>query len=99
MEKFTTKGFKILMVAVVVLIGVLIYGLSAGTSVFSNLFGVVSAPLLTAGTNMTEGAKEFIDLDGMSKEELKALYTELSEENRKLREQLVDYHAVKEENA
>lgn len=99
MEKFTTRGFKILMVAVVVLIGAVIYGLSAGSSVFSNLFGIVSAPLLTAGTNMTEGAKEFIDLDGMSKEELKKLYMELSEENRKLREQLVDYYEVKEENA
>ncbi|MGN0478349.1 MAG: rod shape-determining protein MreC [Hominenteromicrobium sp.] len=99
MEKFTSKGFKILMVAVVVLIGAVIYGLSAGSSVFSNLFGIVSAPLLTAGTNMTEGAKEFIDLDGMSKEDLKKLYVELSEENRKLREQLVDYYEVKEENA
>ena len=50
MEKFTSKNFKILMIAVVVLLGVLVYGLNAGTSVFSNVFGTVSAPLLTAGT-------------------------------------------------
>lgn len=99
MEKFTSKNFKILMIAVVVLLGVLVYGLNAGTSVFSNVFGTVSAPLLTAGTNTTEGAKEFLNLDGMSKEELKALYNDLSEENRKLREQLVDYYALKDENA
>ncbi len=99
MEKFTTRSFKILMVAVVVLIGLVIYGLSAGSSIFSNLFGTVSSPLLTAGTSMTEGTKEFIHLDGMSKEELKTLYMELSEENRKLREQLVDYYEVKAENA
>lgn len=99
MEKFTSKNFKILMIAVVVLLGVLVYGLNAGTSVFSNVFGTVSAPLLTAGTNTTEGAKEFLDLDGMSKEELKALYNDLSEENRKLREQLVDYYTLKDENA
>lgn len=99
MEKFTTRSFKILMVAVVVLIGLVIYGLSAGSSIFSNLFGTVSSPLLTAGTSMTEGTKEFIHLDGMSKEELKTLYMELSEENRKLREQLVDYCEVKAENA
>ena len=74
-----------MIVAVVVLLGVLIYSLSAGSSLFSNLFGTVSAPLLTAGTNMTEGAKEFVDLDGMSKDELQALYTELLEENRTLR--------------
>lgn len=99
MEKFTSKNFKILMIAVVILLGVLVYGLNAGTSVFSNVFGTVSAPLLTAGTNTTEGAKEFLNLDGMSKEELKALYNDLSEENRKLREQLVDYYALKDENA
>ena len=99
MEKFTSKNFKILMIAVVVLLGVLVYGLNAGTSVFSNVFGTVSAPLLTAGTNTTAGAKEFLNLDGMSKEELKALYNDLSEENRKLREQLVDYYALKDENA
>ena len=44
MEKFTSKNFKILMIAVVVLLGVLVYGLNAGTSVFSNVFGTVSAP-------------------------------------------------------
>lgn len=99
MEKFTSKNFKILMIAVVVLLGVLVYGLNAGTSVFSNVFGTVSAPLLTAGTNTAEGAKEFLNLDGMSKEELKALYNDLSEENRKLREQLVDYYTLKDENA
>ena len=99
MEKFTSKNFKILMIAVVVLLGVLVYGLNAGTSVFSNVFGTVSAPLLTAGTNTTGGAKEFLNLDGMSKEELKALYNDLSEENRKLREQLVDYYTLKDENA
>lgn len=99
MEKFTSKNFKILMIAVVILLGVLVYGLNAGTSVFSNVFGTVSAPLLTAGTNTTEGAKEFLNLDGMSKEELKALYNDLSEENRKLREQLVDYYTLKDENA
>lgn len=99
MEKFTSKNFKILMIAVVILLGVLVYGLNAGTSVFSNVFGTVSAPLLTAGTNTTGGAKEFLNLDGMSKEELKALYNDLSEENRKLREQLVDYYTLKDENA
>ncbi len=99
MEKFSSRTFKILIVAVVVLLGILIYSPSAGSSIFANLFGTVSAPLLTAGTSMTEGAKEFVDLDGMSREDLKALYLELSEENRKLREQLVDYYEMKEENA
>lgn len=75
MEKFTSKNFKILMIAVVILLGVLVYGLNAGTSVFSNVFGTVSAPLLTAGTNTTGGAKEFLNLDGMSKRSLKRCTT------------------------
>lgn len=99
MEKFTSRGFKILMVVVVIGIGLIIYSLSAGSSVFAELFGAVSSPLLTAGTDMTEGSREFLNLDGMTKEQLKELYTELSEENRKLREQLVDYYDIKEENA
>jgi dihydrodipicolinate synthase/N-acetylneuraminate lyase len=57
MEKFTSKNFKILMIAVVILLGVLVYGLNAGTSVFSNVFGTVSAPLLTAGDEYHRGRK------------------------------------------
>ena len=68
MEKFTSKNFKILMIAVVILLGVLVYGLNAGTSVFSNVFGTVSAPLLTAGAKTTEGGKEVFNFDGMSKQ-------------------------------
>lgn len=98
MEKFTSKGFKILMIVVVIGIGLIIYSLSAGSPIFEELFGAVSSPLLTVGTNATEDTKEFINLDGMTKEELKGLYTELSEENRKLREQLVDYYDIKEKN-
>lgn len=98
MDKFTTKKFKILIIVSVVLVGLLVYTLSAGSSVLSNLFGVVSAPLLSAGTAVTEGTKEFVDLDGMSKDQLKTLYTELLEENTELREQLVDYYQLRDEN-
>lgn len=81
MEKFTSKNFKILMIAVVILLGVLVYGLNAGTSVFiKRVRHDIRILLLTAGTNTTEGTKEFLNLDGMSKEELKALYNDLSEE-------------------
>ena len=99
MEKFTSKNFKILVIAAVACIGVLVYSLSAGSALLTDLFGIVSTPLLTAGTEMTAGTKEFINLDGMTRKELQALYTELAEENRLLREQLVDYHEMQEENA
>lgn len=98
MEKFTSRKFKILMATVVVLLGVLIYALSAGSNALSNVFGIVSSPLLSAGTAATQSAMEFVNLDGMTKEQLKELYTDLSEENRKLREQLVEYYEMREEN-
>lgn len=99
MGKLTPKSFKILMIAIVACIGLIIYSLGAGGPFFFDALGTVSSPLLSAGTGMTEGAKEFINLDGMTKAELKELYMELSEENRILREQLVDYYDLKEENA
>lgn len=99
MGKFTSKNFKILVIAVLVGIGLIVFSLSGASPFFSSLFGTVSAPILSATTEMTEGAREFVNLDGMSKAELKAQYMALSEENRLLREQLVDYFEMKEENA
>ena len=99
MGRLTPQKFKIVMIVTVMCIGLIIYSLGAGGPFFSDVLGTVTSPLLSAGTGMTEGAKEFINLDGMTKEELKELYVTLSEENRVLREQLVDYYDVKEENA
>ena len=57
MEKFTSKNFKILMIAVVILLGVLVYGLNAGTSVFSNVFGTVSGTVAHGGDEYHGGCK------------------------------------------
>ena len=99
MGRLTPQKFKIVMIATVMCIGLIIYSLGAGGPFFSDALGTVTSPLLSAGTGVTEGAKEFVNLDGMTKDELKELYVTLSEENRVLREQLVDYYDIKEENA
>jgi len=96
--RLSARQFKIIVIAIVVCIGLVVYSLGSSGPFVSDALGTLTAPLLSAGTGMTEGAKEFINLDGMTKEELKALYLELSDENRKLREQLVDYYDLKEEN-
>lgn len=98
MGKFSARNFKILVIAIVACIGLVVYSLGSGGPFISDALGTVTSPLLSAGTGMTEGVKEFINLDGMTKEELKTLYLELSDENRRLREQLVDYYDLKEEN-
>jgi len=96
--RLSARQFKIIVIAIVVCIGLVVYSLGSSGPFVSDALGTLTAPLLSAGTGMTEGAKEFINLDGMTKEELKTLYLELSDENRKLREQLVDYYDLKEEN-
>lgn len=98
MGRLSARQFKIIVIAIVVCIGLVVYSLGSSGPFVSDALGTLTAPLLSAGTGMTEGAKEFINLDGMTKEELKTLYLELSDENRKLREQLVDYYDLKEEN-
>ncbi len=98
MGRLSARQFKIIVIAIVVCIGLVVYSLGSGGPFVSDALGTLTSPLLSAGTGMTEGAKEFINLDGMTKEELKTLYLELSDENRKLREQLVDYYDLKEEN-
>ena len=72
MGRLTPQKFKIVMVVAVVCIGLIIYSLGAGGPFFSDVLGTASAPLLSVGTGMTDGAKEFINLDGMTKQELKA---------------------------
>lgn len=99
MGKLSARQFKIIVVAIVACIGLVVYSLGSGGPFVSDALGTLTSPLLSVGTGMAEGTKEFINLDGMTKEELKTLYMELSDENRRLREQLVDYYDLKEENA
>jgi rod shape-determining protein MreC len=96
--KLSARQFKIIVVAIVACIGLVVYSLGSGGPFVSDALGTLTSPLLSVGTGMAEGTKEFINLDGMTKEELKTLYMELSDENRRLREQLVDYYDLKEEN-
>ena len=98
MGKLSARQFKIIVVAIVACIGLVVYSLGSGGPFVSDALGTLTSPLLSVGTGMAEGTKEFINLDGMTKEELKTLYMELSDENRRLREQLVDYYDLKEEN-
>lgn len=92
------SSFKVLIIAVVVLLGLLIYTASAGGSFLANMMGMVSSPMQGVGASAVGSALEFIDLDGLSKDELKQLYTDLSTENAALRDQLVEHNNVKKEN-
>lgn len=92
------SSFKALVIAVVVLLGLIIYTTSAGGSFIASLLGFVSTPMQSVATNVTGSVTEFLDLDGFTKDELKALVNSLQAENGQLQDRLVDYDELKHEN-
>ena len=91
---FKTSSFRVLLIAVVVLLGLIIYTATAGGSFLASLLGFVSSPMQSIATDVTGNVTEFLDLDGYSKDELKELVGVLQEE----KDQLVDYETLKQEN-
>lgn len=95
---FKTSSFRVLLIAVVVLLGLVIYTATAGGSFLASLLGFVSSPMQSIATDVTGNVTEFLDLDGYSKDELKELVGVLQEEKAQLEDQLVDYETLKQEN-
>ena len=95
---FKTSSFRVLLIAVVVLLGLIIYTATAGGSFLASLLGFVSSPMQSIATDVTGNVTEFLDLDGYSKDELKELVGVLQEEKAQLEDQLVDYESLKQEN-
>ena len=82
----------------VVLLGLMIYTASAGGSLIASILGFVSTPMQSVATEVTDNVVEFLDLDGLSKDELKEMVTALQDENSRLQDRLIDYTQVKQEN-
>ena len=94
---FKTSSFKVLVIVVVVLLGLIIYTAAAGGSVLADLLGLATSPMQSVSTQATGAVTEFVDLDALSREELRTMVDNLSQENAQLREQLVEYdNAIKE---
>lgn len=96
---FKTIGFKILGGVALVLIGVMIYAASTGgiSTFFASAAGVVVTPLQTAVTSVSNAVSDFfggVGKGGALRQQIAAL----EEENRNLREQIVDYDEMKMEN-
>ena len=92
------SSFKALIITVVVLLGLMIYTASAGGSLIASILGFVSTPMQSVATEVTDNVVEFLDLDGLSKDELKEMVTSLQDENSRLQDRLIDYTQVKQEN-
>ena len=95
---FKTSSFRVLIIAVVVLLGLIIYTATAGGSFLANLLGFATSPMQSIATDVTGNVTEFFDLDGYTKDELKALVGALQEENAQLEDQLVGYEELQQEN-
>ena len=95
---FKTSSFKVLAIVVVVLLGLIIYTATAGGALLASLLGFATTPMQSVSTQATGAVTEFVDLDALSRDELKDMVDSLSQENAQLREQLVDYENTMKEN-
>ena len=87
-----STGFKILLGAVVILLGVLIYTQSVGNSLIANLINFVSSPMQSVSTSAKENAASALEPLTDDPEALKEKIAALEEENQEYRKQLVDYY-------
>lgn len=92
------SSFKVLIIAVVVLLGLIVYTASAGGSLVASLLGFISTPMQSVATEFTGNVTEFLDLDGFTKDELKELVESLQEENALLYDQVIAYAELRQEN-
>lgn len=95
---FHTRSFKVLVASVFVLLGLLLYTNSVGSSITANLLGFLSSPMQKISTGITTNAAVLADQLTLNANELQAENNALKEEITKLREQLVDYYQIKQEN-
>lgn len=88
--------FKVLAVIAALLVGFMIYGATTGgfATIPETVTGVVITPIQTFFANIGHSVSGFFSGLGSDNAELEAL----REENRTLREQLIDYYEIKNEN-
>ncbi len=93
-----SSSFKVLLITVVVLAGLIIFTAAAGGSFIASLLGFVSSPMQGVATTVTENVTEFLDLDSLSKDELKSLVKTLQDEKARLQKEKAALEKAKQEN-
>lgn len=100
-EFFHTKGFKMLVVAVVVLLGAIDYTASIGgfSSLTSSIVGLFSTPMQDIAGEGGDKVQDAIDRnDPRTLQELRDRIGELEKQLAEKNTQLVDYYSIKKEN-
>lgn len=93
---FHNRGFKALLGAVFIVLGIAIYSAGAGgDSFFSNVLGQIFTPMQKVSTVISNNAAASVN---RSADELEQENQELKKEVDTLRAKLIDYYQVKQEN-
>ncbi len=95
---FKGSPFRVLVITIVVLLGLIIFTAAAGGSFVASLLGFVSSPMQGVATTVTENVTEFLDLDSLTKDELKSMVQGLQDQRASLQKELAEYEKVKQEN-
>ncbi|MCI1966087.1 MAG: rod shape-determining protein MreC [Oscillospiraceae bacterium] len=98
-DVFHSAGFKILIIVIFVLLGLMLATAGTGGSFLSDTFGFLSTPMERVSTLVTNNAAETAQSATQSKEELKAENDRLKQQVEDLNRKLINYYTYQQENA
>lgn len=93
-----SNTFKVLLIVVLLLFGIAILSVTTGSVVISDAISRIISPMQQVSTSILNEVESDLDLDSLSEEDLKIMCSTLAEENKQLREQLVDYYELRQKN-
>jgi len=96
---FHSKGFKLLIAVVFIMLGLMLYTASTGNSFTASLLGFVSTPMQKVSTVVTNNAVVAAQTYISSKEDLAAQNAALKKQVDELNNKLVKYYTYQQENA
>lgn len=96
---FHSKGFKLLIAVVFIMLGLMLYTASTGNSFTAKLLGFVSTPMQKVSTVVTNNAVVAAQTYISSKEDLAAENAALKKQVDELNNKLVKYYTYQQENA
>lgn len=92
------SSLRVLLASTAVLIILALVTNARGSGPISSLLGFISTPMQKVSAQATETAMEFLNIDQMTKDELKAELTKQIERNNQLERELVGYYDIEKEN-
>lgn len=96
---FHSKGFKLLIAVVFMMLGLMLYTASTGNSLTANLLGFASAPMQKVSTVITNNAAVAAQSYTITKEDLATENAALKKQVQELNDKLVKYYTYQQENA